>query len=321
MSENLTEVAEKTPEEKQELLERIKKHYAWMEENRVKAFASWVEELEYARAEGFELVPPDYRIPHWATVIVMGEVLPTLFIMRADKSFEEFRLSNGKEARVFGYPLFFRKDVYLNDSTTKLFKQNLESAFSELPTDIRNALVGVGREVLRAREKHPGNKHLFAALGEEVGEVAKELLEAGTKERLWAECMQVACVALRLALEGDADFKDEVVATNAVPSIQGGVARLREDENGTWLTIKPQGYPHALTLPVITKGSRANSNAWTWNGDLEKPTLKPSVRTQHGNGVVSHLWVTDGQGIHLADSTDGLAGQTLPLQTLTESDF
>lgn len=66
-------------------------------------------------------------------------------------------------------------------------------------------------EVARARAKHPGRKHLLGALTEEVGEVSKALLEGEPVSALKAECIQVACVALRLAVELDADyFPDEV---------------------------------------------------------------------------------------------------------------
>ena len=80
----------------------------------------------------------------------------------------------------------------------------------------------------------------------------------------------------------------------------------------------PHGYWFPVELPVITKGSRDLANAWTWNGSTEKPTLKPSIRTIHPDGKVSHVWLTDGVCQHLDDSTDGLAGQTLPLLPLGE---
>lgn len=62
-------------------------------------------------------------------------------------------------------------------------------------------------EVERARAKFPGRGHLTAALMEEVGEVAKALLEGEPVESLRAECVQVACVAIRIAEEGDEDFE------------------------------------------------------------------------------------------------------------------
>jgi NTP pyrophosphatase (non-canonical NTP hydrolase) len=58
------------------------------------------------------------------------------------------------------------------------------------------------REVQRARNKHPMNFNLFTALVEEIGEVARALQEEDV-ENLLEELVQVACVAMRLATEGD----------------------------------------------------------------------------------------------------------------------
>lgn len=85
---------------------------------------------------------------------------------------------------------------------------------------------------------------------------------------------------------------------------------------GLHLEFQPHGYQFPIVLPVITHGSRDAANAWTWNGSTEKPTLKPSIKTTHRDGTVSHIWLTDGMCQHLSDSTDGLAGQTLPLLCL-----
>jgi hypothetical protein len=69
-------------------------------------------------------------------------------------------------------------------------------------------LYELAAEIARAREKFPDNKHLLAALMEEVGELAKELLEKGPAARVRAEAIQVACVAIRIATEGDGDFPE-----------------------------------------------------------------------------------------------------------------
>lgn len=61
-------------------------------------------------------------------------------------------------------------------------------------------------EGARSRRKFPSNRHQLAALVEEVGEVAKALLEGEGRERVRAEAIQVANVALRLYEEGDADY-------------------------------------------------------------------------------------------------------------------
>jgi hypothetical protein len=59
------------------------------------------------------------------------------------------------------------------------------------------------RELKRARIKHPPctRERFMVALMEEVGELAKEVLEGGTEERIRAEALQVACVALRVVLD------------------------------------------------------------------------------------------------------------------------
>lgn len=61
----------------------------------------------------------------------------------------------------------------------------------------------IWREVESARTKHPGNEHLLAALMEEVGELAKALLDCEPWHRVEAEAVQVACVAIRIATEGE----------------------------------------------------------------------------------------------------------------------
>lgn len=60
----------------------------------------------------------------------------------------------------------------------------------------------VAREVDRARAKFPKPDALLTALTEEVGEVAKAMLDESAAH-VRAEAIQVAAMALRLALEGD----------------------------------------------------------------------------------------------------------------------
>lgn len=70
----------------------------------------------------------------------------------------------------------------------------------------------IAREVVRARTKFPGNRNLLAALVEEVGEAFEVGLEQGPRRPPDAEALtrreavQVACVAIRIAEEGDAAF-------------------------------------------------------------------------------------------------------------------
>lgn len=66
----------------------------------------------------------------------------------------------------------------------------------------------VAEEVMRARDKFPGNKFLLAALVEEVGELAQAMLQKKSPEEIRREATQVACVAVRIIEEGDASFDD-----------------------------------------------------------------------------------------------------------------
>ncbi len=66
-------------------------------------------------------------------------------------------------------------------------------------------------ELIRARKKFPGNAHLTVALTEEVGEVAEAYLN-GTCGLARGEAIHVACVAVRIATEGDGDFEPNAPA-------------------------------------------------------------------------------------------------------------
>jgi hypothetical protein len=56
---------------------------------------------------------------------------------------------------------------------------------------------------------------------------------------------------------------------------------------------------------------------WEFNGDMNKPTFRPSILTRmadgEGNPIVCHSFVTDGQIQFLNDCTHELAGQTVEL--------
>lgn len=66
----------------------------------------------------------------------------------------------------------------------------------------------VAREIQRARAKFPAPKHRVLALFEEAGEVAEALIEGRPAQAVIEEAIQVACTAIRIAEEGDADHPD-----------------------------------------------------------------------------------------------------------------
>ena len=65
-------------------------------------------------------------------------------------------------------------------------------------------LIAINTELIKARAKFPSPNKNFVALVEEVGELAKDLLEG--KPTFKNEATQVAVMAIRVLEEGDSDF-------------------------------------------------------------------------------------------------------------------
>lgn len=69
-------------------------------------------------------------------------------------------------------------------------------------------------------------------------------------------------------------------------------------------------------LPVVLKGKREGTKNWTWNGDVNFPTLRPSISTTQKIGdeiIVCHSFVNDGVVEFLNDSTHDKKGLKAPL--------
>ena len=97
-------------------------------------------------------------------------------------------------------------------------------------------------------------------------------------------------------------------------------AKLEKHNGIDYLTFKITEGIGWMHLPVITKGSREGTNFGIWNGDLEKPTLTPSIRIVYHNGIRHteiHYKLTDGVAECLDDCTDGNAGKKLTLLDIT----
>ena len=88
-------------------------------------------------------------------------------------------------------------------------------------------------------------------------------------------------------------------------------------EEATHVTLNFPGQVGLLSLPVIRKGTREGTGCWSWNGDVDKPTLRPSVLTQGSSRTHSkfrcHTWVNDGQAQFLDDCSHELRGQTVDM--------
>lgn len=90
-------------------------------------------------------------------------------------------------------------------------------------------------------------------------------------------------------------------------------------EEATHVTINVPGPVGLLTLPVILRGRREGTGAWTWNGSLSRPTLRPSVlTTRQRESFRCHSFIKDGTAQFLDDTTHDLRGKVVPLLDVPE---
>jgi len=74
------------------------------------------------------------------------------------------------------------------------------------------------------------------------------------------------------------------------------------------------GHSGLHILPVNTNGTKSPS--WEWDGNLDEPTLSPSILT-HSLGVC-HSYLKAGVFQFLSDCTHELAGTSVPIPDLPE---
>lgn len=113
------------------------------------------------------------------------------------------RLSSADQAAWVDYdPL--RMDAFhrLDGAVTQ---QRARNAAVEIGGKETTLLAEIILELRRARAKFPGPDCTFAALSEEVGEVAKALMEE-PRANVRKESVQVAVMAMRIILDGDVTF-------------------------------------------------------------------------------------------------------------------
>jgi hypothetical protein len=83
---------------------------------------------------------------------------------------------------------------------------------------------------------------------------------------------------------------------------------LSDKDNATHIILHFPFKEYALkvrVLPVQTKGTRVDSRNWSWNGDIENPTLKPSIKTVFKD-IVCHSFVNGGIISFLGDCTHNM---------------
>lgn len=86
------------------------RRYSWVEENRTRGFDTLKAEIEHVESLGYELVPPEYKIPHWSEETRNGEPLPKLYVNTLE-GVRPFTAALDRYAAELGYPLFFKLNV------------------------------------------------------------------------------------------------------------------------------------------------------------------------------------------------------------------
>lgn len=89
--------------------------------------------------------------------------------------------------------------------------------------------------------------------------------------------------------------------------------KLQKQTRGTFFFFCPGCKSQHL---VWTKNEGYNHQIWEYNGDLERPTVTPSLllTAPYPEGMrVCHSLITDGKIQFLSDCTHELAGQTVEL--------
>ena len=85
-----------------------------------------------------------------------------------------------------------------------------------------------------------------------------------------------------------------------------------EPSDATHVWLNMPGPLSDRLIPVMLTGTRRRAGKWSWNGDVDRPTLKPSILTDTGV-CKCHSFVTDGRAKFLDDCSHELAGKAVDL--------
>ena len=95
--------------------------YGWDDANRAKCFETWEEEIEHVEAQGYQLVPYQYYIPHWTSAMGANPAFPDLYLYRPGSNQVE-RLMTHLDcyASKVGYPLYYKPEDLINRPVTTI---------------------------------------------------------------------------------------------------------------------------------------------------------------------------------------------------------
>lgn len=96
----------------------------------------------------------------------------------------------------------------------------------------------------------------------------------------------------------------------------GPAAQLDEHDGVGYLSLHCPGCGCAHTITVALPDGPPSGTVWEWDGNLQRPTISPSILTWWTAGREDrrcHSFVRDGIWEYLTDSTHPLAGQHVPV--------
>ena len=103
------------------------------------------------------------------------------------------------------------------------------------------------------------------------------------------------------------------------------MAKLWQDQHvSVWFCCPGCGCHHRIPTRPIPADRGGNHPKWTFNGDLDRPTLSPSIKATMRMGdktLVCHSFVREGRIQFCGDSTHRLAGQTVELDEVDGERF
>lgn len=77
-------------------------------------------------------------------------------------------------------------------------------------------------------------------------------------------------------------------------------------------------YPGSIGLHMLPVNSSEKKPSWEWDGNLEQPTLSPSILTKHRETEICHSYLRNGVFEFLSDCSHPLANQSVPAPDLPE---
>jgi hypothetical protein len=98
---------------------------------------------------------------------------------------------------------------------------------------------------------------------------------------------------------------------------------MKVTRDGTEIWWGCPGCEMSHSIPVTRTGEEAKRN-WTFNGDVDNPTITPSILASYGYRdkkptKFCHFYIREGSIEFLADCTHKLAGKIVPMEIISPS--